>query len=102
MALVRKDELVDSLKTGDEGIIYLDKTVFYGEMGGQVGDTGVISSEGLRCEVVNATHPEKDLVAHHVKVVEGSVSVGGKVNAEIDKQRRARISRNHTATHILH
>lgn len=102
LALVKDDARVDSLKAGQTGEIILDITPFYAEMGGEVGDTGTISSETFTAEVVDTKAPEKGLVAHVVTVTSGTVTVGESVAAQVDKLRRARISRNHTCTHLLH
>ncbi len=102
LALVKDDARVDSLKAGQTGEIILDITPFYAEMGGEVGDTGTISSETFTAEVIDTKAPEKGLVAHVVTVTSGTVTVGESVAAQVDKLRRARISRNHTCTHLLH
>ena len=102
LALVKDDARVDSLKAGQTGEIILDITPFYAEMGGEVGDTGTISSEAFTAEVIDTKAPEKGLVAHVVTVTSGTVTVGENVVAQVDKLRRARISRNHTCTHLLH
>ena len=103
VALIKDGARVDALAAGDEGEIILDVTPFYAEMGGEVGDTGAIASEaGLAADVVDTKAPEKGLVCHMVKVLGGSVAVGDAVTAAVEAKRRARITRNHTATHILH
>lgn len=102
LALVKDDIRVDSLKAGQTGEIILDTTPFYAEMGGEVGDTGTISSEAFTAEVIDTKAPEKGLVAHVVTVTSGTITVGENVTAQVDKLRRARISRNHTCTHLLH
>ena len=102
LALVKDDTRVDSLKAGQTGEIILDTTPFYAEMGGEVGDTGTISSEAFTAEVIDTKAPEKGLVAHVVTVTSGTITVGENVTAQVDKLRRARISRNHTCTHLLH
>ncbi len=86
---------------GDEVDIVLDKTPFYGEMGGQVGDTGEISSSKGKVAVTNTLRTPSDVIIHRGKVVEGSISLGDKVKAEVDSNRRLDIARNHTATHLL-
>lgn len=102
LALVKDDTRVDSLKAGQTGEIILDTTPFYAEMGGEVGDTGTISSEAFTAEVIDTKAPEKGLVAHVVTVTSGTITAGENVTAQVDKLRRARISRNHTCTHLLH
>ncbi|MDY6834577.1 MAG: alanine--tRNA ligase, partial [Chloroflexota bacterium] len=81
--------------------IYLDKTPFYAEMGGQVGDTGEICGPNGRAYVFNTTITTGSVILHHVKIVEGYVSIGDKVKATVDRERRLDIARNHTATHLL-
>jgi alanyl-tRNA synthetase len=79
----------------------LDKTPFYGEMGGQVGDTGEINSQKGRIVVTNTTRTPSGVIIHRGKVAEGSISLGEKVEARVDLARRLDIARNHTATHLL-
>jgi alanyl-tRNA synthetase len=86
---------------GDEVDIVLDKTPFYGEMGGQVGDNGEISSQKGKVAVTNTIRTPSDVIIHRGKVIEGSISLGDKVKAEVDVARRLDIARNHTATHLL-
>ena len=101
-ALVADGSIVESLAEGQEGDAILNMTPFYAEMGGEVGDTGVIEAAGVKLEVVDTKAPEKGLFAHKVKVLQGSISKGDSVTAVVDAHRRACITRNHTATHILH
>ncbi len=88
----------------DEGrvSIVLDRTPFYAESGGQVGDTGTISSETGRAEVVDTTAALPGLHRHLARLVEGEIGAGQLVSAAIDVERRDAIRRNHTATHLLH
>ena len=103
VALVKDGARVDALSAGDEGEVVLDATPFYAEMGGEVGDTGTLAGkDGFSADVLDAKAPEKGLVCHRAKVRAGSVAVGDAVTAAVDAGRRARITRNHTATHILH
>lgn len=101
-ALIKEGQRVDSIAAGDTAEIVLGLTPFYAEMGGEVGDTGVIEGEGFKAEVVDTKAPEKGLTCHNVKVVEGELHVGDTVRAVVDELRRKRISRNHTCTHLLH
>ena len=89
------------LEQGQEGSIVLSKTPFYGEMGGQVGDTGEILSDTGRFLVTRTDRILSEILVHHGQVAEGSFSVGDRVTAEVDKERRLDIERNHTATHLL-
>lgn len=94
-------ESAQTLNEGEQGIVVLDTTPFYGESGGQVGDTGYIITGNGRVEVRNTTkHSGNHL--HHVLVTQGSVNVGDKVETHIDNGLRARIRCNHSATHLLH
>ena len=102
VALVKGGEKVSKLAEGDEGEVILDTTSFYAEMGGEVGDTGTLAGGNFSADVVDTKAPEKGLVCHKVKVRSGEVSVGDTLTAAVDGKRRARIARNHTATHILH
>ena len=86
---------------GDEVDIILDKTPFYGEMGGQVGDTGEISNSRGKIIVNNTIRGQGDIVIHRGKITEGTMSVAAVVEARIDLPRRLDIARNHSATHLL-
>jgi alanyl-tRNA synthetase len=96
-----KEKPVKTACQGDEVAIVFDKTPFYGEMGGQVGDTGEISSQKGKVIVTNTLRTPSDVIIHRGKVVEGSISVGDEVEAKVDAPRRLDIARNHTATHLL-
>jgi alanyl-tRNA synthetase len=94
---------VESLEEGNSGYVVLDRTPFYAESGGQVGDTGSISSDdGALLEVEDTTSPAAGLVVHHVQVLSGSIAAGSVVRAEVHIAARAATMRNHTATHLLH
>jgi len=95
------DPIVNTLREGEEAGVILEATPFYGEMGGQVGDTGEIVSPGGRFLVTSTIRGPQDIVIHQGKVTEGSLSVGDEVEAIVDKERRWDIARNHTATHLL-
>ncbi len=93
-------EKVSVLEDGQEGIVILDRTPFYAESGGQVGDTGVLKTSNGEF-VVTDTQKLGNAFAHHGKVV-GHIGVNDKVDARIDTERRDRIKKNHTATHLIH
>lgn len=93
---------VDSIKEGQKGAIILDKTPFYAEGGGQIGDTGSILSDSAEINVLNTRKYNKDIFIHEVKVIKGEVSVGEKITSKINLQRRKNIAKNHTCTHLLH
>ena len=99
--LVVKKQPVQTASQGDDVDIILDNTPFYGEMGGQVGDTGKISSQGGKVAITNTIRSPSDVIIHHGKVTKGSISTGDDVKAKIDVDRRLDIARNHTATHLL-
>ena len=101
-ALVRDGESVDQLDAGEEGMVILDETPFYAEMGGQVGDTGEISTNGTRFAVTDCQAPFKGIIAHLGTLEDGSLKVGDTVTASVDVKRRREISNNHSATHLLH
>lgn len=101
-ALVKDGQIVESLSAGDEGEIILNVTPFYAEMGGEVGDTGLLFSDGRSAQVTDTKTPEAGLVVHKVVVQNGTFTVGDTVTAAVDAKRRACIARNHTCTHILH
>ncbi len=93
--------MVDSAEDGSEVTLILESTPFYGEMGGQLGDTGrVVGSAGV-FEVSDAVKLPPDLTGHKGKVVSGKIAVGDSVEALVDQGRRLDIGRNHTATHLL-
>ena len=100
VAIVANGESVERAEAGADVEVILDRTPFYAEMGGQVGDTGTISAEGVELEVSD-TKGHNGLFAHLAHVAEGAISVGDVVCAAIDVHRRELIRRNHTATHLL-
>jgi alanyl-tRNA synthetase len=87
---------------GQQVEIVLDRTPFYGEAGGQIGDAGEIRTETGRINIDDTHKPAPDLYVHIGTVIEGFVSVGEVATAQIDSERRQEIRRNHTATHLLH
>ncbi|WP_116364689.1 alanine--tRNA ligase [Parahaliea mediterranea] len=100
-ALLKDGEPVGALGCDDTGVVVLDRTPFYGESGGQVGDTGYLSADGLRLEVHDTTKVQGHHL-HHVKVLEGSVATGATLQAAVDGSVRQRTRLNHSATHLLH
>jgi alanyl-tRNA synthetase len=99
--LVTNESSVQSVAESAEVDVLLDKTPFYGEMGGHVGDSGEISSQKGKVAIVTTIRTPSDVVVHQGKVVEGSISIGDEVEAKVDVARRLDIARNHTATHLL-
>ncbi|MFQ5353464.1 MAG: alanine--tRNA ligase, partial [Thermodesulfobacteriota bacterium] len=100
--IIKGNTGLDSASQGDEVDIITEETPFYGESGGQVGDTGIISSSGLEIEVTNTTRPVPDIIVHHCRIKKGSLKLDESVELMPDKERRGAIRRNHTATHIVH
>ena len=94
-------ESVDSLSEGQQGIVVLDETPFYGESGGQVGDTGLLTSSAARF-IVKDTQKQGKSILHIGEVLQGSINIGEKLSAEFDYESRNAISRNHSATHLMH
>ena len=99
--LIKGEARVDRAKAGDIVGIITVATPFYGEAGGQVGDTGLITGEGFTVEVTNTQRLPNDLFVHQGTVKEGDVAVGAAVHLEVDSDRRKDIARHHTTTHIL-
>ena len=101
LALFVDGKAVDEIHAGQEGRVILDRTPFYAESGGQVGDTGVLEAEGARFEVLD-TQKQGQAHAHIGRMTEGSLRRGDVVTARIDSARRQAIRLNHSATHLLH
>jgi alanyl-tRNA synthetase len=102
VAIVKECQAVDSAGEGDEVELVLAETPFYAARGGQVGDTGTITSDGLTIEITDTLAPYGHVNVHFGKIVSGSLSKGASVTATVDGERRERIRRNHTATHLVH
>ena len=108
IAIVKDEKQIDALKAGEEGLIVLDDTPYYAEAGGQVGDTGFLSSQNAdgdhftRVKVLDTFAPLTGLILHKSKVESGSIKVGDKVTAIVDSEKRDATRRNHTATHLVH
>jgi alanyl-tRNA synthetase len=109
LSLLGSGSRVDFLKHGDEGEVILDRTPFYAESGGQVGDVGrlidpVATAPGtdLIAIVEDTYSPAQGLIVHKVKVEKGTLKVGDVVTAEVDVEKRDATRRNHTATHLMH
>jgi alanyl-tRNA synthetase len=101
-ALVCDGKEVGSLKKGESGAVVLNQTPFYGESGGQVGDTGSMTGEGVRFKVTDTQKHLGDVLVHLGIVEEGTLNVGTPVALEVDHRRRGVIRKNHSATHLLH
>jgi len=101
-ALVKDGKDVESLKAGDSGAIVLNQTPFYAESGGQVGDTGMMTGEGVRFRVTDTQKKAGDLFVHVGTVEQGTLKSGTALLLEVDHGRRTSIRANHSATHLLH
>ena len=100
--ILKNNKEVQDLQENDEGIIITNQTPFYGESGGQVADTGIISNEVFQFEVSDVQKKLGDLFVHYGKVIKGSVKLKDSVELKIDTQRRNNIRAYHSATHLLH
>jgi alanyl-tRNA synthetase len=101
VALLKGGAAVDSLEAGDEGEVFLDRTPFYAESGGQVGDTGELGNVSARF-VVGDTQKRGAAYSHVGRLEKGEIRLGDKLAAKVDAPRRKAIMANHTATHLLH
>jgi alanyl-tRNA synthetase len=101
LKLIRGDEIVSFASEGDEIEVVTEKTPFYGEAGGQVGDRGVIFHEAFSLEVENTIKPLEEFIIHQAKVKRGRVKEGMAAVLRVDGERRKAIALNHTGTHLL-
>lgn len=102
LALVRDGREVDEADAGQEVFLVLEKTPFYAEGGGQIGDQGRLEAPGFRIDVTDTVYGAGKLIVHSGVVAEGTVTKGASLKAVIDEERRWAIRRHHTATHLLH
>ena len=102
VALIADSESLASAQEGDEVFVLLNRTPFYGESGGQVGDIGTIENQNAKLSVQNTLKPSADLVVHRCKVLEGEITPYTPVHAQIDTGHRGAVAVSHTATHLLH
>ncbi|HVG50369.1 MAG TPA: alanine--tRNA ligase [Xanthobacteraceae bacterium] len=101
-ALVKDGKEVAELKKGDSGQVVVNQTPFYGESGGQVGDTGTMTADGVRFRVTDTQKKAGDVFVHTGAVEEGTLKTGTAVALDVDHMRRGAIRANHSATHLLH
>ncbi|MGK0445281.1 MAG: alanyl-tRNA synthetase [Bermanella sp.] len=101
VALFKDGVEVDALNAGDEGMVVLDSTPFYGESGGQAGDKGLLTGEGAEFIVTDTTKEQKNHL-HHGEVKSGTLKVGGALTASVDEHKRQQTALHHSATHLLH
>lgn len=102
LVLAIDSEFKEALSQGEKGYIITNSTPFYAEMGGQVGDTGIITKDGFEAYVYDTKKNVSGKTVHYVEVKEGNVSTGDEVTLKVDGKRRNSICKNHTATHMLH
>ncbi|KYH29978.1 MULTISPECIES: alanine--tRNA ligase [Clostridium] len=100
--LIKDDAFVDSIEEGTKGVIVTEETPFYAEMGGQVGDKGIIFNDNFTAKVEDCKKNIGGKTVHFVEVVKGSVNLNAEVTLKVDKERRQKIANNHSATHLLH
>ena len=101
MAIFKEGQPVDAIEAGDEAVVILERTPFYAESGGQVGDTGLLSNSNTKFEVMD-TQKQGQAYLHMGSLSEGQLSVGDTLSAVIDADRRNATIRNHSATHLMH
>ncbi|NGN39632.1 alanine--tRNA ligase [Mesorhizobium sp. CGMCC 1.15528] len=102
LSLVKDGAVVDAAKEGEQVAVIVNQTPFYGESGGQMGDTGIISGEGFSIEVSDTQRKADGLFVHNGKVTKGAVKTGAAVELKVDHARRTRLRANHSATHLIH
>ncbi len=100
--IIKNDELVDLAQAGDKIEFILDETPFYAESGGQIADKGVITAEGLLVQVTEVQKAPNGQNLHFAIVEQGTLKTGMQVTAEVDENKRSKVIKNHTATHLLH
>ena len=99
--IVKDGELADSVSDGEDAVVILDKTVIYGESGGQMGDRGTLCGSGFKMTVTDSKKLGDGKILHHVTVDEGTASVGDSVTVTYDVKKRDATARNHSTTHLL-
>jgi len=102
VALLRDGKEVAGLEKGQSGAVVLNQTPFYAESGGQVGDSGVMSGEGVRFAVTDTQKKAGDLFVHFGTVEQGTLKADAALDLKVDRARRSAIRKNHSATHLLH
>ncbi|MGZ8337122.1 MAG: alanine--tRNA ligase [Allosphingosinicella sp.] len=103
VALVKDGVRVERAGEGDQIVVLTNQTPFYGESGGQIGDTGTMSNnKGLLADVEDTSKPLGRLHAHHVVIRKGTIAVGDALHLAVDAERRSKVRANHSATHLLH
>ena len=101
LVILKGEAMTEKVSAGEEIEIILDKTPFYGEAGGQVGDSGILTNKRLKIEITATRRPLPEIIVHRGKIVQGELAKGEIVKASVDKERRRDIAASHTATHLL-
>ncbi|MDF2880996.1 MAG: alaS [Clostridiaceae bacterium] len=99
--IISDNNVKQKLHSGENGVILVETTPFYAEMGGQVGDTGLIYNDHFKAVVTDCKNNISGKIMHFIKVVEGNVSLNENVTLQVDEERRQKIRKNHSATHLL-
>ena len=101
-AIIKNGSQVKELIEGDDAVIFIESTPFYGESGGQIGDSGKLIFDDGIFEVIDTQKQVSGAYEHHGRVISGSIRITDSVNAKVDSSKRKKIARNHSATHLLH
>ena len=102
IAMTKNGQQVNELTEGDQAVIFLENTPFYGESGGQIGDSGELIFDDGVFEVLDTQKQVSGAYEHYGKVISGLIRMDDPVNAKVDSSKRKKIARNHSATHLLH
>jgi alanyl-tRNA synthetase len=100
-AILKNEDEVESIHEGDNAEIFTDQTPFYGETGGQVGDTGIIEGDGFLFEVWDTQRPDENLITHIGKLKKGTLKLNDTVYLKVERHTRRAIEANHSGTHLL-
>ena len=102
LSIMQNEKDIQIIKSKEEFDLIIDKTSFYAERGGQVGDSGIAENDNCKIEIIDTIPAYGEIYIHKAKITEGSLSVGNNLNITVDGSRREKIRRNHTATHLIH
>jgi len=102
LAILKEDTKIENASQGDHIELLVDKTPFYGESGGQVGDSGTAFNDNAQIELLNTIKPLSGLIVHKAKIIKGSIATGDSLTLQINKVSRKNTALNHSATHLLH
>ncbi|MBT6717368.1 MAG: alanine--tRNA ligase [Nitrospina sp.] len=102
LAILKDGQKIDSAKKGENVELLVDRTPFYGESGGQVGDSGTAFNANVQIEFADTTKPLPGLIAHKAEIINGSISTGDSLTMRVDNSIRKSTALNHSATHLLH